>query len=102
MNENHLEEACLDWLAGLGWTCVHGDDVSPGAEPELRSRYSDVVLIAPGDSALAGVSFKIPQFGESDFPAIEEALATDPEQRDFIELAAACEGVVRSLARIAA
>ena len=44
MNENHLEDACLEWLAGLGWTCVHGDGVSPGAEPEARARYSDVVL----------------------------------------------------------
>jgi len=44
MNENHLEDACLEWLAALGWTCVHGDAVSPGAEPEARVRYSDVVL----------------------------------------------------------
>lgn len=66
----------------------------------LISRAMEVVAV--GDSALGGVSFKIPQFSESDFPAIEETLATDPEQRDFIELAAACESVVRSLARIAA
>ena len=44
MNENHLEEACLEWLAGLGYTCLHGDDVSPGGTYEARSRYSDVVL----------------------------------------------------------
>ena len=44
MNENHLEDACLDWLAGMGWTCVHGDDVSPGGSLNLRARYSDVVL----------------------------------------------------------
>ena len=44
MNENHLEEACLEWLAGLGYTCLHGDDVSPGGTYEARSRYSDVVM----------------------------------------------------------
>jgi type I restriction enzyme R subunit len=44
MNENHLEDACLEWLSGLGWSCVHGDQVSPGGEFEARSRYSDVVL----------------------------------------------------------
>jgi type I restriction enzyme R subunit len=44
MKENHLEDACLEWLAGLGWTCVEGDAVSPSSEPEARSRYSDVVL----------------------------------------------------------
>lgn len=45
MNENHLEYACLDWLAGLGWTCVNGELVSPGTEPEERSRYTEVVLV---------------------------------------------------------
>jgi type I restriction enzyme R subunit len=44
MNENHLEDACLEWLARLGWTCMHGDKVSPGSETEARARYSDVVL----------------------------------------------------------
>lgn len=44
MNENHLEAVCLDWLAGLGWACVHGDAVSPGGEQASRERYADVVL----------------------------------------------------------
>ncbi|MDQ3494575.1 MAG: type I restriction endonuclease subunit R [Pseudomonadota bacterium] len=44
MRENHLEDACLEWLAGLGWTCVHGDEVSPGDGAAARARYSDVVL----------------------------------------------------------
>jgi type I restriction enzyme R subunit len=44
MNENHLEAVCLDWLAGLGWTCLHGDAVSPGGEQAGRERYADVVL----------------------------------------------------------
>lgn len=53
MNENHLEDACLDWLAGLGWTCVHGDQVSPGGDFESRSRYSDVVLMPRLREAIA-------------------------------------------------
>jgi type I restriction enzyme R subunit len=44
MNENHLEAVCLDWLAGLGWACLHGDAVSPGGEEAARERYSEVVL----------------------------------------------------------
>jgi hypothetical protein len=59
-------------------------------------------VIAVGDAALAGASFKLPSFGESSFAAIQEALATDPEERDFIELASACESVRRSLAQVAA
>ena len=44
MNENHLEVVCLDWLASLGWACLHGDAVSPGGEQAGRERYADVVL----------------------------------------------------------
>jgi type I restriction enzyme, R subunit len=44
MNENHLEAVCVDWLAGLGWACLHGDAVSPGGEQAGRERYADVVL----------------------------------------------------------
>ncbi|MEB2314826.1 MAG: type I restriction endonuclease [Xanthomonadaceae bacterium] len=44
MNENHLEVACLDWLGSLGWTCLHGDVVSPGGEQAARERYAEVVL----------------------------------------------------------
>ena len=44
MKEDHLESACLDWLRELGWTCVHGDEVSPGGTQDARARYSDVVL----------------------------------------------------------
>ncbi len=44
MKEDHLEDACLGWLEGLGWTCMHGDALSPGGTHEARERYSDVVL----------------------------------------------------------
>ena len=44
LNEDALELACLDWLSGLGYTCLHGDEVSPGGALEARGRYSDVVL----------------------------------------------------------
>lgn len=46
MKEDHLESVCLDWLAELGWTCVHGDDVSPGGVQCDRARYSNVVLMS--------------------------------------------------------
>lgn len=44
MKEDHLESVCLDWLGELGWTCAHGDDVSPGGAQCDRAKYSDVVL----------------------------------------------------------
>lgn len=59
-----------------------------------------IEVIAAGDGALAGASFKVPAFGASSFSAIKDALGTDPEERDFIELAAVCESGCRSLARL--
>lgn len=44
MNEDTLEQGCLEWLAGLGYQCVHGEKLSPGASDEARKRYSDVVI----------------------------------------------------------
>lgn len=44
MNEDALEQGCLDWLSRLGYSCCHGDEVSPGGALEARERYSEVVL----------------------------------------------------------
>ncbi|MBS0456693.1 MAG: type I restriction endonuclease subunit R [Proteobacteria bacterium] len=60
MNENHLEDACMEWLAGLGWTCIHGDEVSPGAEPQARARYSEVVLTPRLREAVHRLSPELP------------------------------------------
>ena len=57
-------------------------------------------VITAGESALAGASFTMPQFGESEFNAISATLATDHEERAFHELAVACESVVKALGRV--
>ncbi|MEG3157676.1 type I restriction endonuclease subunit R [Lysobacter zhanggongensis] len=44
MLENHLEDACIAWLQGLGWTCMSGEALAPGAGEHARERWSDVVL----------------------------------------------------------
>lgn len=44
MNEDVLEQACMDWLAALGYAGLHGDEVSPSGQMNARERYSDVVL----------------------------------------------------------
>jgi type I restriction enzyme R subunit len=51
MKKDHLESACLDWLAELGWTCAHGEDVSPGGAQCARERYSDDQAQIPSGQA---------------------------------------------------
>lgn len=53
MNENILEDATFDWLAELGYECLHGDEVSPGGDAEDRGHYSDVILESRVRSALS-------------------------------------------------
>ena len=42
--ESHVEDAALDWLAGLGWFVVHGPEIAPGEIGAERTDYRDVVL----------------------------------------------------------
>jgi type I restriction enzyme R subunit len=43
--EDHVEQACLDWLGELGYGVLHGPDISPeGTEPE-RAAYDWVILV---------------------------------------------------------
>lgn len=47
LSEDHLEQAALDWLRGLGWAVAHGPDISPpdGQTPGTeRETYRQVVL----------------------------------------------------------
>lgn len=38
MKENHLEDACPDGLASVGWTAMEGEAVAPGGELAARGR----------------------------------------------------------------
>ena len=43
-SESHVEDAALDWLAGLGWFVVHGPEIAPGEIGAERADYREVVL----------------------------------------------------------
>lgn len=70
-------------------------DPNAAYKHDLIAKASEV--IAAGDAALAGAPVEVPDFGEQNYSEIQEALSADHEERDFIELAAACERVRRSL-----
>ena len=44
VNELDIETAALNWLAGMGYSVLHGPDIGPDTSDAERSRYEDVVL----------------------------------------------------------
>ena len=66
--ESDVEDAALGWLSGLGYTVLHGSDISPeGLSPE-RTSYSQVVLTERLRKALERLNPHLPA------EALEEVL----------------------------
>ncbi len=80
LNENVLEQACLEWVAELGWQIAHGPDLSPGGNFCERKDYRQVILAGRLRSALNRINPEMP-------PAvIEEAVKkiSIPESPDLL------------------
>lgn len=45
ITEDHVEEACLDWLEELGYSILHGPDISPDGDNPERAAYDVTILI---------------------------------------------------------
>jgi type I restriction enzyme R subunit len=67
--EDHVEQAMLEWLAGLGWVTAHGPDISPpdaktpGTE---RGSYREVVLPSRLREAIARLNPHVPPGARDD------------------------------------
>ena len=68
ITENILEQTCLEWLAELGWTVLHGPDLAPGMPGQEREDYRQIFLLDRLRNALTRVNPDVPSSG------IEEAL----------------------------
>ena len=44
ITEAEVEQAALEWLAGLGWQVAHGPDIAPNTPNAERDDYGQVVL----------------------------------------------------------
>ena len=44
LSENHVEDAALEWLSGLGYAVLHGPDISPEGQTPQRISYDQVLL----------------------------------------------------------
>lgn len=70
MNEDQLEELCIDWFKETGWNYICGYDIAPDSENPYRSDYREVVLRDKLTQALGRINPSIPT------EAIEEAVNT--------------------------
>ena len=60
INESIVEEAALEWLAGLGWQVAHGPDIAPDTPNAERDSYDEVVLERRLRDALAELNPGLP------------------------------------------
>ncbi|MDD4496507.1 MAG: HsdR family type I site-specific deoxyribonuclease, partial [Eubacteriales bacterium] len=55
-NENHLEQAVMEWFQDLGYQTLYGPDISPGGSFAERESFGDVVLYGRLHSALKRIN----------------------------------------------
>jgi len=70
INEDQLEQLCLDWFSEGGYEYIYGPDIAPDGEAPERADYRQVVLIGRLLDALQKINPHIP------FEALEEAALT--------------------------
>jgi len=69
MNEDQLEQLCLEWFADNGWEIAHGPDIAcDGPTPE-RPDYRQVLLLADLEAAIRRINPHLPD------SAVEQAMA---------------------------
>lgn len=54
--EDHVEQACLDWLEALGYSILHGPDISPDGDIPERAAYDANILIERFKSAFHNIN----------------------------------------------
>ena len=58
--ESHVENAALEWLAGLGYTVAYGPDISPDGPSPERISYDQVFLTRRLEAALRRLNPHLP------------------------------------------
>lgn len=70
LNEQQLEDLCIDWFQQTGWQFAHGPDLAPEGSQQERADFRQVVLRERLLAALARINPQIP------VSALEEAVHT--------------------------
>jgi len=69
MNEDELEQLCLDWFRDNSWDVLYGPDIAPDSTNPQRSDYHEIVLKRYLHEALLRINPHLPE------SAIEQAIA---------------------------
>src|SRR4051812_4282379 len=89
MNEDKLEQLCLDWFRDGGWDVYHGPDIAPDGPSPMRSGYNQVHLKSELESAFSRINPHLPAdcfeqvFQKVSKPEIPDLIAAN---RDFHRL----------------
>ncbi len=79
--EDHVEQACLDWLEELGYGVLHGPHISPDGEARERAAYDSTILIDRFKSAFHTINphlssdacdYALRKLQQTDFPSLVE------------------------------
>ena len=73
IDEFDIEQTALDWLAGMGYSVLHGPDIAPETPGAERSRYEDVVLTQRLRDSVARMNPTMP--AESQDEAVQRILS---------------------------
>ncbi|MDB2699977.1 type I restriction endonuclease subunit R [Alphaproteobacteria bacterium] len=79
--EDHVEQACLDWLEELGYGVLHGPDISPDGNTPERAAYDVTILIDRFKTAFHNINPNLSanacdealrKLQQTDFPSLVE------------------------------
>ena len=75
LTESDVEQAALEWFAGLGYRVMHGPDMSPEGDNPERISYDQVELTGILHAAVERLNPRIPSEARQD--AIKKIIATE-------------------------
>ncbi|NIB39090.1 type I restriction endonuclease subunit R [Pseudomaricurvus alkylphenolicus] len=80
MNEDQLEQLCLEWFAEGGWEVAHGPDIAHDGPCPERKDYRQVLLAGDLEAAIRRINPQLPD------TAVEEVVAqvSKPESLDLV------------------
>ena len=84
MNEEQLENLCLDWFREGGWDVLHGPYIAPDSDNPMRNDYAQVVLDGQLRAAFETINKHLPAAQIDHCFEQFKAIVLKPESLDLI------------------